>query len=324
MSSPSGKIDILLSTYNGERYLRELLESIINQSFTDWRLLIRDDGSRDKTPEILDEYHRRNPDKIILMPQADGNLGAMLSFGKLMEYSTASYVMFCDQDDVWLKDKIQLSFNKLLELEQKFGHERPLLVYTDSMLADQDLNVISNSMLHHMGFDRPKVAQFRNLILCNVAIGNTVIFNRALVKLSCPIPKDATMHDWWVAIVASAFGHVDYVPSPTVFYRQHDDNVCGLRKKWLIGILSKFPSEYKKYYRYQEHVMKQIKAFYGHLGSLSDNKHVSKEVLMLSPLADLNKLGYWKRKSFLFSFYKECTYRFKAIVDLILYFKIYR
>jgi len=111
-------IDILLSTYNGEQYLRNQIESIINQTYKNWRLLIRDDGSQDKTIEILEYYLRKHKDKIVLIEDGQKHLGASKSFFRLLGYSDAKYIMFCDQDDVWLPYKIEKTYNKMKELEK--------------------------------------------------------------------------------------------------------------------------------------------------------------------------------------------------------------
>ena len=134
------EVDILLSTYNGEKFLGELLDSLLCQTCQNWRLVVRDDGSKDNTISIIKDYiEKYGQDKIVLVSDGLGNRGPKESFGQLMEYSLAPYVMFCDQDDVWLQDKIELSFQEILTLENRSGKSKPMLVSTNCSLVDQDL-----------------------------------------------------------------------------------------------------------------------------------------------------------------------------------------
>ena len=114
-------IDILLATYNGETFLDEQLDSIAAQAHGDWRLIARDDGSSDRTPEILEAFRMRHPGKVVVLEDGDGNLGLVQNFSRLMAHSDAPYAAFCDQDDVWMPEKLALSLAKMRELEQEQG-----------------------------------------------------------------------------------------------------------------------------------------------------------------------------------------------------------
>lgn len=117
-------VDILMATYNGEKYISEQLESIIGQDFKDWKLFIRDDGSKDNTIHIIDNYMKKFPDKIELIDNYNRNLGVKLNFGELMKRSKNQYCMFSDQDDVWLPNKISITLNKMKELEKVYDNKK--------------------------------------------------------------------------------------------------------------------------------------------------------------------------------------------------------
>ncbi|MDR0872760.1 MAG: glycosyltransferase family 2 protein [Prevotellaceae bacterium] len=220
-------IDILLSTYNGTKYLQEQIDSLLNQSFTDWNLLIRDDGSIDNTLDIIDDYCQKYPDKIKKLSDTNGNVGVIRSFEILLQHSISDYIMFCDQDDVWLPDKISLSIQKIKQMEQKAGNI-PLLVHTDLMVVDKDLKIIAAS-LWKLGCIRPEILD-KNIYymgMCNSVTGCTLIMNRQAKEKSLPFPKNILMHDAWIALSVMKKGKIDYIVEPTVQYRQHGSNVYG-------------------------------------------------------------------------------------------------
>lgn len=224
-NNPIATIDILLSTFNGDTYLKELLDSVLNQTFKDWRLIVRDDGSTDGTYEIVLNYCKQFSDKITFVNDKDTHLGACQSFAKLLEYSTANYIMFCDQDDVWLPTKVAVTLNKMCELEAL--HDGfPILIHTDLKVVDRDLRIISESFWKFQHIN-PEFKKINNLLLTNNVTGCTMMINRELKKLSMPIPENSVMHDWWIALVASVFGVTAYINSATILYRQHGKNDTG-------------------------------------------------------------------------------------------------
>lgn len=234
-------IDILMSTYNGEKHLGEQIDSLFRQTFGGWRLLVRDDGSTDATPDILREYARRFPERI-LFPEAGENLGARESFSRLAERSAASHVMFCDQDDVWLPEKVGISMRNIRELENRFGEGVPILVFTDMTVVDEALRVIADSFREYSGLF-PRNATLNKLLLRNVAAGCSMIVNRALLALALPFPPGAVMHDYWLMLAAAAFGKIGWSDGKTVLYRQHPGNrlgACREETPALLPILSSF------------------------------------------------------------------------------------
>ena len=224
------EIEILLATYNGEKYLDEQLASLFGQAWANWRLLVHDDGSTDCTLAIVRHYQQIYPEKIIILNDAGSRLGSCKNFGLLLENSSAPYIMFCDQDDIWLPGKIEMTVKKMAEMTDLYGSDVPMLVYSDMKIVDKHLNVKSRSFWRSQSFNPRTGKKLNRLIVSNVINGSTVMINRKLRDLSLPFPDEALMHDWWVGLVAVALGKTEYIAEPTVLYRQHEENVVGA--KW--------------------------------------------------------------------------------------------
>ncbi len=207
---------VLLSTYNGEKYLAEQLDSLLAQDYTDILIHIRDDGSADSTRLILDRYAARY--KNISVVRGD-NLGVAQSFFQLLQNAdeTADYFAFCDQDDVWLPNKLSRAASALSEIDA----QTPALYFSSFELVDEQLN--------HLGYPPPfRYIGFQNALVQNVATGCTVVLNRAGRALVLSrLPEHVIMHDWWSYLVMSALGKLVYDDAVTVKYRQHASNAVG-------------------------------------------------------------------------------------------------
>lgn len=217
------KVNILMATYNGERYVSEQIESIINQSFTNWFLLIRDDGSTDNTMGILDRYEKKEK-RIMVIRDNLGNLGQCLNFDEIMKnIKIDSYVMFSDQDDVWLSTKIEESVKEIKSLETIHGTETPILVYTNYNVVNDKLYYI-NTAYSKADLEAPELIANR-LLIQNWIMGCTMIINNKLLKYSVEIPIEAENHDNWIALIASMTGCVHYLDKITMIHRVHSNNV---------------------------------------------------------------------------------------------------
>ncbi len=216
-----------MSTYNGAAFLEEQLESLFSQTYQDWELLVRDDGSQDKTLEIVKRYAAQYPEKISLTKDSQGNLGASQSFGAILQKTKSPYIMLCDQDDGWLPDKISLSLAKMMQLENSYGEVTPLLIHSDLKVVDDRLRAIAPSLWQFQQNNPYLAKQLHRSLMQNAVTGCTVMINKSLKAISQPIPQQAAMHDWWLALVAIAFGQVGLVEQPTVLYRQHSQNEIG-------------------------------------------------------------------------------------------------
>ena len=172
------EIAILLATYNGEKYLSEQLDSLLNQSFQKWCLYVHDDGSKDKTVSILRDYAAKYPDKIILI-DAPPTGGAKYNFLFLLNVVDAPYFMFCDQDDVWLPEKIEKTYRWMKAVEQ----DKPALVFTDLQVVDQDGKLVAPRMSEYQKLNMKK-SRAEDFLAENVVTGCTVMINRQLVDLA--------------------------------------------------------------------------------------------------------------------------------------------
>lgn len=221
-------VEIILSSYNGEQYISELIDSVLASSYTDFRLNVFDDCSSDSTCEIVSSYQDRFPDKVRLFKNPE-NRGSTLSF--LSGLATVAeqggdYFMFCDQDDVWLRDKIAITLKTMQKLEKKNGVAVPLLVFTDALLTDEKLNYSRASFYKTNHLDVHKT-DFAHSLMENKCIGCTMMLNRPLALLIEDVGSDIRYHDWWTLLTASAFGYVRFLNVPTILYRQHGSNQVG-------------------------------------------------------------------------------------------------
>ncbi|BBP05725.1 glycosyl transferase [Sulfuriferula plumbiphila] len=218
-------IQVLLATYNGEAFLAEQLDSLLAQKGGVCTVLARDDGSTDTTLDILQRYAQSFPSQIVL-GEKQGRLGAIGSFDWLLSQSSAPYIAFCDQDDVWEPDKLHILLERMQALEARLGKDTPILVHSDLAVVNRNLQRIHPSFWTYSGLDarRHGLAQ---LLISNTVTGCAMLANRALVERATPIPQEAVMHDHWFALVAAALGHVEPVYESLVAYRQHGRNAVG-------------------------------------------------------------------------------------------------
>ena len=226
------KVNILMSTYNGQQFLAEQIRSIQEQSYTDWTLFIRDDGSSDNTKEILKDFEHQDSRIHLIDSDKSDNLGVIKSFHKLVNHDRADYYFFSDQDDVWLPNKLELS----LKEAQNYLADLPLMVYMDLKVVNQDLKIMTESMVksqsHHAN------TELVQELTENTVTGGVAMINHALAEM-WQETDDILMHDWYLALLASAFGNLVFIDQPGELYRQHSDNVLGARtlskrfRKWI-------------------------------------------------------------------------------------------
>ena len=222
-------VEILLSTYNGERFIEEQVNSILNQSYKDWHLTIRDDGSTDATVALLNKIASSYSDKISVIDDKN-NLGCKKSFETLLTNADAEYYMFCDQDDVWLEDKIQ---HAVETLEKAVGKDSdiPCVVCSDLRLVDGDLNDLGITFWQATKTNVHILNTPEKLSVNNYVAGCTMLFNIAAKKVSTPFGIHCTMHDAWIALKALASsGRVVISPYADILYRQHGGNTVGATK----------------------------------------------------------------------------------------------
>lgn len=232
-------VDILMSTYNGSRYVAEQIESIINQDYKNWTLLIKDDGSSDSTVDIVCDFARKDQ-RIKILADDGKNIGPALSFMNLLAQSKSPYFMFSDQDDFWLPSKISLT---LAEFRRKENNsDVPMLVFTDLQVVGENLELISPSFLRYQRISHAKSSSFRRELLQNIVTGCAMGGNAALRRKGLAVmggqAVSMIMHDWWLALVAYYFGSVSFIPDAPILYRQHSNNQLGAKGSGLFRYLA--------------------------------------------------------------------------------------
>lgn len=220
------KVIILLSTYNGERYLAEQLQSLVAQKDVCSEILVRDDGSKDSTTRILDKWQEKG----LLSWYNSINLGPGKSFIDLLQNAApGNYYAFCDQDDVWMPEKLRLTMDKMKCVELA-NPGKPVIIHTDMHVVDENLNIIHDSFWRSSGLRPDVLRTFPYLCTCNSVNGCTIVMNSAARELILEkyVEHDVIIHDVISALTVAYYGGViDYVDAPTVLYRQHSSNVVG-------------------------------------------------------------------------------------------------
>jgi len=286
-------VSILLSTYNGERYLKSQLDSLFAQTYKDIRIIVRDDGSVDNTLDILKSYD-------ITLVEIKNNLGAKESFSYLLDYSVkntnSEYFMFCDQDDVWEDDKIAKTLAKMQDMEKKYG-DIPLLVHTDLKVVDEYMNTIDGSFWNHE-FISPQYNSLNRLLMQNTITGCTVMINRNLAELVSPMPTESIMHDWWIGLVASKFGKIAYIDESLIKYRQHDSNSIGVKGFNYLSVFMKFYKIFYKNELYLRHLninIQQAKIFL----EIYKDKLDAQTKDMLKDFTTIEDKSFWEKRKIL-------------------------
>lgn len=252
-------VAICMATYNGEKYLEEQLNSIINQTYSDWELWIRDDCSTDSTLSIIEGYVKK--DKRVHLINAEKRVGASQNFSLVMEKVKSlgyQYIMFADQDDIWFGNKVSESYKKITLDEFK---NQPALIHFDFRYVDNNLLHIK-TMKNIANKLNPKKNKSKIIINDNYIFGCTMIINKALLDISTPISLCADNHDYWIALNACYFGIIKYYDNKLMLYRQHGSNVSGGLK------YSSFSNRLKRIMKNdiviarREKCLRQFEAFY--------------------------------------------------------------
>ncbi len=219
-------IDILLASYNGEKYIAQQIESILNQSYKNIRLLISDDCSTDRTREILKQYKQKDS-RVILYFQ-EKNLGYIRNFAFLLEQVKNPYYMLSDQDDVWLPEKVEKSIECLIK-------EKADLVFGDLRVVNQDLQTVYQSFGDFMLLNRKIkkcIKSYKVNYLYNCVTGCTILANSSTIPQILPVPYKSkyVAHDHWIGLMTSLNGKLAYMEEPHILYRQHGNNQIGTDK----------------------------------------------------------------------------------------------
>lgn len=296
-------IAICLSTYNGEKFLAQQLKSIETQSYklSEVLLIIRDDGSIDESYKIIQEFVQNTTIYVKLLDDRT-NYGVKKSFEILMNTAleiNAQYIMFCDQDDIWKQNKIEKTYLLMKVLEETYSKDIPLLVHSDLMVVDENLEVIASSFWQYQHID-PSKDSLNRLLLHNVVTGCTIMSNRSLAEKVKNIPPEVIMHDWWIAMVASAFGKIAYINEPLMLYRQHGKNDTGAKKYNFHYIWKTFSTKLLSG-QYQSKLDKYILQSCALLTLYGDELNIYKKT-MLGEFSAFDKLSKFQKLRVLFKY----------------------
>lgn len=245
----SGKVQILMSTYNGEEYIREQLDSVLGQSYPDVDILIRDDGSKDDTYLILKEYEELHQN---IQAYQGENIGINKSFFELLRESNpeASYIGFCDQDDCWLPEKIEAAVRQLGRMEG------PALYCGAKTLVNENLEPLGSQQNPHV------TPGFGNAVIESICSGCTLLMNRELADMiKVRLPEDVIHHDWWCYMAAAYLGSIYFDETSYIYYRQHKGNEVGASGS-AIGMIRAKARDLKKRHGDLKKQLLDFKRFY--------------------------------------------------------------
>lgn len=242
-------VAILMCTYNGEKYLKEQIDSILNQTYQNFVLFIRDDNSTDRTKEIINYYVKEYDGKVIEVVDHRIANSASKNFMFLLEsvYKLDKFdvFIFSDQDDFWERDKVKVTVDEYNKVKNK---DIPILIHTDLTVVDSKLNTINSSFMKYSNLSA-KRNKFINYLIQNNVTGCAMLINKSLVDLIKFDIEYIRMHDWYFALIASAFGKVIYIDKQMVKYRQHSNNVLGAKNnrgiRWIYNILKNYKATKK-------------------------------------------------------------------------------
>jgi len=215
----SDRISLALATYNGARFIEQLLDSIVNQTLKPFEIVVCDDASQDETVTILNKYKAKLPLRIYVN---DKSIGVVKNFTKIASLCTGEYIAFCDQDDIWLPNKLSSSITEIKKIDGLL----PAMVFSDLTVVDEDLKIISKSYWQHRKL-KPEKETFSSLLYGNIVTGCTIVINQAMKNEVLLMPSDILMHDFWIACIAYGIGRYSFIRQPLILYRQHLTNVTN-------------------------------------------------------------------------------------------------
>lgn len=303
-------ISVAMTTYNGEKYLQEQINSILEQSEKDIELIICDDCSTDNTFKILLEYSEK--DKRVQVYRNEQNLGYAKNFEKTISLCSGAYIALSDQDDIWLPNHLEVLLKHLNNTNCSLVGGNAILV--DSNNKDLNCKLINNNNLPINTVDFNTMVLFRNIFQ-----GAAILFERDVLKKALPFPNNMKYHDWWLALVASEIKGVNYINIPVLRYRQHGNNVSGEHKKdsFKVKVLKFFKSDIKEN---STKVLTVLEPFY----NISSNKKNVKLSLEYArnckerKLASLHFFGkYYKKIYFNESYFKYLIRKIKMILNIL-------
>ncbi len=215
-------VAVLMTTYNGEKFLKQQLDSILSQTYQNFKLYISDDNSSDSTVQIISKYQNNHPDKIFYKVNQN-NIGFVENFENLIAQSDENYMALSDQDDIWRSDKLELEMQEMLAFE-KIDENRAYLVHTDLLMIDEKGKLLNSSYFKYRNYSLKNTKDLGHILGPCGVMGNTLLLNKKLKNLILPFPDNLDVHDYWIALNCELFGTRKTLNTPLVQYRIHQNN----------------------------------------------------------------------------------------------------
>jgi len=244
------KVSIAMCTYNGERFLKEQIDSILNQSYKNFELIITDDCSSDKTIEIIKEYLKHD-DRIKLF-QNEKNLGFIKNFEKAISLCSGEYIALADQDDIWKGNKLEVFLKELKD---------NVLIYSDAILIDKNSKELGRELIRSTDKELVRGRCNKAFIHSNCVSGNTLMFKKELVQYILPIPENMSFHDIWIAFVASSYGTITYTDESMTYYRRYAEQVTKSTTKDYQSFFDRFKKKKFSKINMNMALQKDLKSF---------------------------------------------------------------
>lgn len=284
-------VGIVMAAYNSQNFIREQLDSILTGEYQNIHIYVRDDGSTDNTVSIVKEYEKKYPLQVQLIENKQ-NRGLVKNFLTGVMEAKEDYIMFSDHDDVWLPHKVKKTLEAMKKAE-KSSKEMPIAVFTDASIVDGQLNGLGASFYErsHFNFEQMGLSY---MLMENKLLGCTIMINKSLKDKITVLPDHARVHDWWAALIASAFGKIVFVEDQTMLYRQHSSNVIGNRSysRYITDAAKSLKKQKKKLILTEKQAEEFLKIYGEHL-----NKEQRK---LVSDFAYMEDYSFFKRKILVF------------------------
>ncbi len=309
----NGMVQVLLSTYNGEKYISQQLDSIFAQSYDHIKILIRDDGSSDATVSLIKQYIQQYPGQIEFI--AGDNIGVIKSFWTLMEQADQSveYFCFCDQDDVWMKNKVDRAVEHINRLAEQANplDEIPIMIFTATQLTNENLEPTA---IWPESLEREP--SFYNALFQNIAVGATITFNRKALQDIQSVSVNTShilMHDWWLYLTISCMGKVYFDPIPSIYYRQHASNAVGGEATFIQKFKKRIDS-FKKHGNHKLLVQQAIEFNRLYVEKIRDNEMLEQLEAFIKPRERWSDRIHYLRKCKLYRQSKMENYLFRFLI----------
>ena len=284
-------VSVAMCTYNGERFIKEQIDSILSQSYSNFELVIVDDGSKDNTVDIIKNYQLN--DKRIKFLQNEKNLGFVKNFEKAISLCTGDFIALADQDDIWKKDKLAVFLEQIKD---------NTLIYSDAILMDKDSKE-TGSYLIRPNSNLVKGKCNKAFIYYNCVSGNTLMFKKELVEFILPIPEKMQYHDIWIAFVASSLGTITFTEESYTYYRRYEEQVTRKVQKNYKSLTDRLRQKENNYYLHSQNLINHCTVFYEQNFIEEDLKKILKTII--EHYSNYNKGFYDYKLSSFFDKYKN-------------------